>query len=347
MSGTLRKHLISSVLIFLFGGTIEVTLQDPAYLNSQYFLSYNFFVSFFYSGASWFSFWKGSEFIVNLLDRLIPWIEAPIKRFFVSLVTLVVYMYLAVWLLDLFVDLVLLGKTLSSALERTGAPFWRVFFITLGMNVFMHGRGFLLSWRKASIDLERLKTEQISMQFESLKNQVNPHFLFNSLNALSSLVYDDQAKAVEFIRKLSQVYRYVLDKKDKEVVTLQEEMAFSESFIFLQKIRFGDNLAIQVNKLPEPCHYHVPPLAIQLLLENAIKHNVISEQYPLSIGIVFEDGYCEVSNGIKERLEKDSTGIGLNNLKSRYQFLTDKPVQILRNESTFTVKLPLLELKAS
>ena len=103
----------------------------------------------------------------------------------------------------------------------------------------MHGRGFLIAWRQAAIDNEKLKTEQVAIQYNSLKNQVNPHFLFNSFNALSSLVYEDQDKAVEFIRKLSQVYRYVLDRKDEEVVPVEEELSFASNFIFLQKIRFG------------------------------------------------------------------------------------------------------------
>ena len=207
----------------------------------------------------------------------------------------------------------------------------------------MHGRGFLLSWRQTSIDMEKLKTEQVFTQFQSLKNQVNPHFLFNSLNALSSLVYEDQDKAVSFIRKLSKVYRYVLDKKDEELVKVEDELDFMENFIFLQQIRFGENLKVLIEKSNIRDGY-LPPLALQLLVENAIKHNVISEKDPLSVSIKIEDTYCIISNSIKEKLHKDSTGIGLANLKARYEYLSKKKMEIENDGIEFIVKLPVLQL---
>ena len=235
------------------------------------------------------------------------------------------------------------GKTLEESLSDSGVPYWDALLTTLAINVFMHGRAFLYSWRQAAIDVEKLKTEQVSTQYESLKNQVNPHFLFNSLNALSSLVYDDQAKAVEFIRKLSQVYRYVLDKKDEELVPLADEMDFTRNYIFLQKIRFGDNLEIEVGG--EEVDLYVPPLAIQLLVENAIKHNVVSEQYPLKVSVTTDGNYCTIENNIKEKLEKDSTGIGLNNLKARYQYLSKEEIEITQANGVFRVSIPLLKLE--
>lgn len=293
---------------------------------------------------AWVAYWKGSEFLVDLWDKYIPWLKAPILRFLVSVGSIVVYVFLAVWGLDLFFDLVVFGKTLSETLEESGAPFGTTLWITLGINVFMHGRGFLISWRQASIDMEKLKTEQISSQYNSLKNQVNPHFLFNSLNALSSLVYDNQEKAVEFIRKLSQVYRYVLDSMDDEVVSFEREMDFVKNFIFLQKIRFGKNLKVEItDKEPD---LFVPPLAIQILVENAIKHNVVSEKNPLTIEIdVQQDQICSVRNNLKEKKVKDSTGVGLANIKSRYQYLSDKEVEIIRTGDYFEVRIPLLNMK--
>ncbi len=343
MSKYWRYHLISSIAIFLFGGFSEILIICDGCLEEPFFLSRMFFISFNYNGLSWFAYWKGSEFIVEWLDKFIPWIKAPIARFFASIVSIAVYVFIAVWTLDLFFDLLFFDKTLSEALVESGAQFEWVFFITLGINVFMHGRGFLYSWRQAAIDVEKLRTEQVSTQYESLKNQVNPHFLFNSLNALTSLVYDDQAKAVEFIRKLSQVYRYVLDKKDEELVPISDELDFAKNYIFLQKIRFGDNLQVEIEG--EALSKYVPPLAIQLLVENAIKHNVVSELYPLKIRLAIEEDYCTIFNNIKEKLEKDSTGIGLNNLRERYQYLSDKLVEVKREEETFSVRIPLLKLE--
>jgi LytS/YehU family sensor histidine kinase len=155
-------------------------------------------------------------------------------------------------------------------------------------------------------------------------------------------VYEDQEKAVEFIRKLSEVYRYVLESKDEEVVPLEREMGFVSNFTFLQKIRFGDNLQLIVDEIP--ANFYVPPLAIQILVENAIKHNVVSEKDPLHIHIRFERGYCFVENSLKEKKSKDSTGIGLKNLKDRYKYLTDREVIVDKDEKSFQVGLPLLTI---
>ena len=289
------------------------------------------------------SYWKGSELLVELWDKRIPWIEAPLKRFVASFISIAIFVFLAVWVLDLFFDTLFFGKTLSKALEGSNADYGTSLLITLGINIFMHGRGFLLSWRQTSIDVEKLKTERIASQYNSLKNQVNPHFLFNSLNALSSLVYDNQDKAVEFIRKLSQVYRYVLDSMDDEVVSLEREIDFVENFIFLQKIRFGENLRVKISE-HRPSLF-VPPLAIQLLVENAIKHNVVSQKDPLTIEIAIHDNFCIVRNNLKEKKVKDSTGIGLENIKSRYQYLTNDEVKIIKTEDCFEVRVPLLNIK--
>ncbi|WP_424964281.1 sensor histidine kinase [Ekhidna sp.] len=337
-----KKHLIGAILIFPFGGAMNMVVFCNNCLEEPFLFSYNFWLSFSYSGLAWIFFWKGSELLVDFWDFYIPWVKAPIKRFLASLISIVIFVYLTVWGLDLFFDLIVLGKTWAETIDATGAPFWNTLWITLGINVFMHGRGFLIAWRQAAIDNERLKTEQVASQYNSLKNQVNPHFLFNSLNVLSTLVYDNQDKAVEFIRKLSQVYRYVLESKDEEVVPIEEEMGFVRNFAFLQKIRFGDNLRIDIGQIKR--ERYVPPLAIQILVENAIKHNVVSEKDPLTIKVNFEDETCLIWNNLKEKKVKDSTGIGLNNLIERYQYLTDKKVQVNKGEEYFEVKLPLLTL---
>ncbi len=338
----LKYHLISIPLIFIFGGMLEMVLTCGKCFDEPYFLSSTFFVRYFYNALAWLGLWKGSEFLVIWLDSVMPWLRSVYKRFVASVLSIVIYVFLLVWTLDLFFDLIIFNRTLSEALEVSGAPLMNVMVVTLIINIFMHGRGFLLSWRQTSIDMERLRTEQVSTQYNSLKNQVNPHFLFNSLNALSSLVYEDQDRAVEFIRKLSQVYRYVLESKDEEVVPLEKEMEFVKNFTFLQKIRFGDNLKVDVVN-SEPSAF-VPPLAIQILVENAIKHNVVSEKDPLSVKIVINDKECIVSNSIKEKNAKDSTGIGLQNLIDRYQYLSDQEVTINNEAGMFEVTLPLLKV---
>ncbi len=337
-----NKKIIGTVLLFFVGGLLEMVLSCAKCFEEPYFLSQIFFYRFLYSGLVWVTMWRGSEFLVDWLDKVMPWLNGIVKRFILSVVCVVVYVFLAIWAIDIILDLFLFKLTFSEAIKSSGAPILNVIGITLLINIFMHGRGFLLSWRQMSIDMEKLKTEQVFTQFQSLKNQVNPHFLFNSLNALSSLVYEDQAKAVSFIRKLSQVYRYVLDNKDDELVKVEDELDFMENFIFLQQIRFGDNLSIIIKK--NNIGGYLPPLALQLLVENAIKHNVVSEKNPLSISIDIGGEYCTVSNTIKEKLDKDSTGIGLANLQARYEYLSSKKLEIENDGKKFIVKLPVLQL---
>ena len=339
---SVKKELLQVLLIFAFGGTVNLLIWGGDIFGTGFSLiALNFSVNGFF----WVALWKGSEYLIRGLDKLFPWIDFPVKRLIVSVVAVVTYTILVVSIMDILIDLLLVKKSFLEAIQEINqASLKMTIYITLGINVIMHGRGFLFSWRQASIDNEKLRTEQVFTQFQSLKNQVNPHFLFNSLNALSSLVYEDQDKAVQFIRKLSQVYRYVLDKKDEEVVPIEDEIAFLENFIFLQKIRFGENLNFEIIGNVEG---YLPPLSLQLLVENAIKHNVVSDDHPLEIKVDLKTDLCVITNNIKEKLSKDSTGIGLNNLKERYQYLSDKKVVIKNDGTSFVVELPILHLKAA
>lgn len=335
---SLKRHLIEGFLIFTFGGIIQLLLLCGNCMDTLYEATY----SFVYSGFYWLFLWKGSELIVDSLDKVMPWIKYPIRRTITSVVCLILYSLFVTYFLDMALDMVFLGWSFEKATAYLTVPFQELLLVNLAANLIMHGRAFLFEWRQASIDMEKLRTEQVFTQFQSLKNQVNPHFLFNSLNALSSLVYEDQDKAVEFIRKLSQVYRYVLDRKDEEIIPIADEVDFLKNFVFLQKIRFGENLQIEVNGTND--HGYLPPLALQLLVENAIKHNVISEDHHLNVVVNIYPEYCEVKNNIKEKLSKDSTGIGLDNLKARYEYLSDKKVEIVNQNDEFIVRLPVLSL---
>jgi LytS/YehU family sensor histidine kinase len=175
-----------------------------------------------------------------------------------------------------------------------------------------------------------------------LKNQVNPHFLFNSFNALSNLVYEDPDKAVKFIKQLSEVYRYVLDTRDREVVSLEEELRFLQSYIYLQKIRFAEKLTIDIQL--ENVNSQIAPLALQILVENAIKHNIVSEDDPLQVKIYPDNGFIAVENNLQKKSMgvEPSAGVGLENICRRYEFLSDKKVEILEDTDRFLVKLPIL-----
>ena len=191
---------------------------------------------------------------------------------------------------------------------------------------------------------ERLEKENINAQLESLKTQLSPHFLFNSFNALQSLIDSDTEKAKEFLHELAKVYRYVLDQKDSLVVEVKHELNFIYSYIYLNKIRFGDNLIFETQLDAEVFKKFIPPLTLQAIIENAIKHNIISEEKPLTISIKNDDECLLVINNFQLRNEKIvSTGIGLANLKERYQLLINKKPDFSVAGGQYIARIPLIE----
>lgn len=197
--------------------------------------------------------------------------------------------------------------------------------------------------KKSQLEAERLKKISIEAQFESLRNQINPHFLFNCFNVLSSLVYRDADTSAKFIAQLSFVYRYLLYNQEKKVVTVEEELVFLNAYVFLLEIRFGQNLIVEINIDAADRKAFIAPAALQMLIENAIKHNVISKLNPLRICIHSAHGWIIVSNNLQEKEVKEpSTQVGLKNISDRYGFLSDRQVQIEKTKTAFTVKIPLL-----
>jgi len=300
-----------------------------------------------FSGSFWVFLWKGNELLSNNINKKLSWLDEPVKSFFIGLGVMLVYTIGITTLINyVFVIIILKREFSSEVIQDQFIPTSIVaVIVTLIISLFLHGRSFLMAWRQAAINAEKLKTESIASRYESLKNQVNPHFLFNSLNALSNLVYEDQDLAVKFIRKLSEVYRYVLDTREKEVVKLSDELAFLDSFIFLQKIRYENNLQVTID-LPRNSEIMLPPLSLQMLVENAIKHNIITDDEPLLINLFLEDqNFIVVKNNLqKKNIRDDSSGIGLSNIKARYEYLTQKPVEVLQTSEEFSVKIPVLNL---
>jgi two-component system LytT family sensor kinase len=211
------------------------------------------------------------------------------------------------------------------------------------VNTIFVALAFFKFWKTTIKEKEELKRESISAEFETLRNQVNPHFLFNSLNTLTSLIEEDPKTATDFVQKLSGVYRYVLTQKDKDTVTLGEELQFIMQYIYLNKIRFGENLRIHVHIEPKYTERKIVTLALQMLLENAIKHNVVSSQKPLSIFIGVYDDKVFVRNNLQRKIVmNESNGIGLNNIVHRYSFLTKEQVEIVEDDKEFCVSIPLI-----
>jgi two-component system LytT family sensor kinase len=200
--------------------------------------------------------------------------------------------------------------------------------------------------KEAQLQAEQFKQQTAEAHFQMLRNQINPHFLFNSFNVLSTLVYKDPETSSRFIEQLSLVYRYLLAGNEKKIVTVQEEMNFMEAYLYLLNIRFGDNLRVTKNVSENAFQQFIAPATLQLLVENVIKHNVVSKKEILTIAIHDADGYLYISNNIREKQDKEeSTRVGLQNITQRYQFLSEKPVLINKTNEKFTVGLPLLNVE--
>jgi two-component system LytT family sensor kinase len=202
----------------------------------------------------------------------------------------------------------------------------------------------LQKWNAAKIEMATFQKEKAQFNLELLRTQINPHFLFNNLNTLSSLIYSSQDKAAEFLRKLSGVYRSILEYRDKEVITLEEELAFFTQYKELLEVRFENMLFFKLEIEPALLQKKLIPLTLQMLVENAIKHNVLSQNKPLTISIECVDGYVLVENNFqpKETMEY-SSGLGLKMIGNRFAYLTRHPVVIDKTSAHFLVKIPLIE----
>ncbi len=198
-------------------------------------------------------------------------------------------------------------------------------------------------WKISLVQTEQLKKENILSQFEALKNQIDPHYLFNSLNTIYSLIDTDPGKAKEFITKFSKTYRHVLDVKEKIVVSLKDEIEFLNSYIFLQEIRYKGNLEILISIDAQKLFKYIPPLSLQMLVENAIKHNIISEKKPLKIEIFIKNNSLIVKNNLQSKdATKESTKIGLNNLTERYRHISKILPEFFIKDNEYVAVLPLL-----
>ncbi len=217
------------------------------------------------------------------------------------------------------------------------------FLISMVVALLFYAGYYYKFYKEKQVKEQKIIAGSASARFDALKNQLDPHFLFNSLNVLTSLIEEDPDQAQKFTTSLSKVYRYVLEQKNKDLVTVDEELNFARTYVRLLKMRFEDSIVFDI---PENCSMpeaKIVPLSLQLLLENAVKHNVVTSSKPLHIKVFEKDGMLVVSNNLQEKqVVKKSSGVGLQNIRQRYGILTDREVKINKTASEFSVSLPIL-----
>ncbi len=214
---------------------------------------------------------------------------------------------------------------------------------TIGASVVFHTIYFYRTWQENRVKEQKIIAGTASAKFDALKNQLDPHFLFNSLNVLTSLIEEDPEQAQKFTTSLSKVYRYVLEQKDKDLVTVDEELQFAKTYIRLLKMRFEDSIVLDIPEKSNNPEARIVPLSLQLLLENAVKHNVVSSERPLRIKVYEDGGMLVITNNLQEKqVVKRGSGVGLGNIRQRYNILSNRKVIIDQTATDFTVRLPLL-----
>ena len=333
---------IGFILAFVFIG-IQVLLGRSIGWDSAFFTEVGYY--FLYSIIL--TFVNGAYFDY-VRDKDI-WYQYGKYRVLIRAAGGIVLTMMAIFLIRVLIRIGIEGAGWTEFLEGEKAAYYVVaLLITIVVSVFFHAFYLYRRVQDRKVKEQKLIAGTASAKFDALKNQLDPHFLFNSLNVLTSLIEEDSEQAQKFTTSLSKVYRYVLEQKNKELVSIEEELQFAKTYVRLLKMRFEDSIVLEIPEHSDNPDAKIVPLSLQLLLENAVKHNVVTATKPLRIKVYEEDGFLVVSNNLQEKqVVKKSSGVGLRNIVQRYNLLTDKTVKIEKTQKDFSVYLPMLTKKVS
>jgi len=332
---------IRVVLVPLFG--IAIPLITHMVPHDQ-FANWQIKLSYLYTISISFIIYEGVRFLQFTLRTYFDWLNKPIRKILAFIITIPFYV----------VPVTVLMLVGWYKLFMNGVVDWNV--VRLSSIIILIAVFFLVNLYETvflvrDVANDKLQQEQLvrakaEAELEALKNQIDPHFIFNSLNTLSHLIEEKPEKAKLFNDHMADVYRYILQNKAKDLVLLRDEMLFLNDYFSLLKIRFEDalQLAIEVDETVWD-QYLIPPISLQVLLENAVKHNEFSATTPLTITLSFKDGELQMQNLLREKmLRKPSSRIGLQNLEERYRLSTNKSISVIKTEDRFTVCLPVLKI---
>ena len=325
--------LIGLVTTVLMGGSLKMPFMQFVW-NAGYSMSLG--LPLFANGYlfKWFE------------KRYIDWINRPGTSVVRALLMHLLYSSAVIWTVNWFWFIYVMDSQWDSFLQYNRSTVISEYIIFIIIASVIYAISFFKAWRNEVQQTEEVKRESLALKYKVLQDQINPHFLFNSLNVLGSLIDIDTEKAKQFTRELSKFYRDVLHFKDLDIISLKEEIDFVTKYIYLQQIRFGE--ALQVDIIAnEKVEGKVIPLSAQALVENAIKHNEISKANPLKIVVAISDNYeLVVENNLQPKIHvEDSSKTGLKNMAGRYEYLTGKQMLVTKNRGYFRVSVPLIRIE--
>lgn len=299
--------------------------------------------------------WYFNNKFICWADTKYMWENKPIKRLLLQITgTTIIASFVLLFMMipNVFITVLMFPKLLIDyTLAETVVLYQRIVYffcaVLIIFNAIHISLNFYNKWIVSATESQRLKYEHLSAHLQVLQNQIQPHFLFNTLNTLTSLIQDDKKIAIEFVENLATFYRYSLQKQENHLVKLDEELSFVNTYMYLQKKRFGDNLNYSIEIPAELKNRYLPSNVLLILFENAIKHNVVSKEKPLYIKLhSISESLLIVENNLqKKKSIVPSTGYGLNNVRYRYNIICKKDIQITEDDKNFIVILPLLEGK--
>lgn len=342
----MSKHS-KNILITLIIGLIVYVLGNLMSDGFQYANINDFLKDLFFYELYAFVLGYSNMTFHDFLSRWKP--GSKPSRIILGLVGSVIITISGLFLLRMFTAMVYQDQSFATFIENDSFRNYQFgVWVTLTIVIIFHFVYFYNEYQKNKLKEQKVIATAASAQFESLKNQIDPHFLFNSLNVLTSLIEENPDNAQRFTVSLSKIYRYVLEQKDKELVTVAEELEFAKTYMNLLKMRFENSIHFEIPEHFDNEEAKVVPLSLQLLLENTIKHNTVSESKPLHIKITMEENYLVVQNNLqKKEVLQTRKGVGLQNIVNRYDILTQRKVLIDESSAFFKVKIPILTKQIS
>jgi len=334
----IRNALLIGAAIFLVMGVIKYIMGYPMYKGSE------LLVQFLYNQMYSLVLYLSNAYFFTYLIRRNQGLLFTTKHVATGIIGAVVISLVAIFFLRALIIVGIQGASSLDFLDNESPQYYFVtFLISMVVTVIFYIFYYYRHAQERKVKEQKIIARTASAQFDALKNQLDPHFLFNSLNVLTSLIEENPEAATKFTTALSKVYRYVLEQKNKELVTLEEELDFAKLYMSLIEMRFEESIVFVIPEHLSNPEAKVVPLSLQLLLENAVKHNQVMPSRKLYITIREDGDLLVIENNIQtKKVVKESSGVGLQNIRQRYHLLTDRPMKIEDDKQTFKVSIPLL-----